>query len=122
MVAGRALVARFFLYAYTLLIVALSLQPHGTATVGSWDKLAHFGAYALFTLLAFIAFRETRRFLMVCIAISILGVLLELGQSLVPGRFASALDALTNAGGVAVAALFCVKCGGRTPERPRSRT
>lgn len=88
---------------YTAFIAVVSLLPAeqlSAATVN--DKIAHFLCYALFALLAGVLTLSPRRFLFFCIGIASFGLLLEGGQSLVPGRDSSLLDALANTAGTAL--------------------
>lgn len=94
---------------YTALVAWVSLQPASGVAIGSWDKAAHFFTYAIFAGLAWGISRSPRYFACVCAAIIAYGVLLEYGQSFVPGRFMSVPDVLANTAGVAAGALCCLK-------------
>jgi VanZ family protein len=64
-----------------------------------WDKLVHFVAYGGLTGLLGFAAHLDKRVLIGCVVIAI-GVLDEIMQSFVPGRFADAGDLLADALGV----------------------
>ncbi len=87
---------------FTAALTTVSLLPAETLSGASFnDKIAHFLCYALFALLAAALNFSVRRYLFVCLALAIYGLLLEGAQSLVPGRESSLLDALANTAGVA---------------------
>ena len=56
----------------------------------------HFGAYVIFTLLAWWAFRKNRIFYYAVVSIIVYGIGLEFAQMLSPGRQLSILGVLTN--------------------------
>jgi VanZ family protein len=94
---------------YAALVAFVSLQPASGVSIGHYDKLGHFLAYATFAFLARGISRSRQYFTYVCCAIVVYGALMEFGQSLVPGRDMSALDFLANTMGVVVGALLCMK-------------
>lgn len=79
-----------------------SLQPGVELPSQFWnaDKVYHLFAYAWLALLPFAVFRDRGAALGTALAMFGLGLALELLQSLIPGRFASAADMLANALGV----------------------
>ncbi len=79
-----------------------SLQPGVELPGQLWnaDKVYHLFAYAWLALLPFAVFQVPRAALCAALAMFGLGVVLELLQSLIPGRFASGMDMLANALGV----------------------
>jgi len=79
-----------------------SLIPHLELPVDFWnaDKLYHFAAYAWLGLLPMIGFRTRRVAVLAALSMLILGTLLEVVQSHIPGRDLSMLDALANSLGV----------------------
>lgn len=82
---------------YILLVIALSLIP--TASIGDGlhsDKLAHFIAYGVMGLLAYISVDSIRKKSYMFIFIISLGALLELFQLYIPGRSASYPDIIAN--------------------------
>jgi VanZ family protein len=88
---------------YVLVIVVLSLFPSGdTASIGVWDKVGHFLAYALMTLIGLFAFESRRARLLVIIFCLTLGVALEILQALTSAREPSIADGIANVAGVAV--------------------
>ena len=94
---------------YAALLAFASLQPGSGVSIGHYDKLGHFLAYAIFAFLAWGISRSGQYFTYLCCAIVIYGALMEFGQSLVPGRDMSALDFLANTMGVIVGAVLCMK-------------
>ena len=100
---------------YTALVALVSLQPSSGVAIGSWDKTAHFLTYAVFAVLAWAISRSPRYFVCLCLVIIAYGVLLEYGQSFVPGRHMSMADVLANTAGVVVAAVGCMKIYPRKP-------
>jgi VanZ family protein len=94
----------FVFLAYAAAVALLSLMPADGVGPGGWDKLAHFGCYALFTLLAFRVTPRQPGFLGLCIGIIGFGGALEYMQSLTPGRMMSGYDFGANMLGVVVGA------------------
>ena len=86
------------LVAYAGILAWLSLTPGSDSTpyFPHDDKVMHFFAYCLFSLIC-IPFMETR-FSIVIVALSVFffGTFMEIGQSFVPMREASLLDLLAN--------------------------
>lgn len=82
--------------------VFVSLLPHVELPVDFWnaDKLYHMFTYAWLGGLPVFAFTRRRNARMAAFSMIILGVLLEWGQSYVPGRSASLADATANTIGV----------------------
>lgn len=106
------------LLVYAVFIACVSLMPVGGGGVGQWDKAAHLAMYGLFALLGYWAVRQPRPFFFLCIGIVAYGGLMEILQSLTPGRMMSAYDCLANMLGVALGAWL-----GRSllPAAPRER-
>ena len=100
----RTKIAVFAIYA--LLVAFASLSPATGVSIESWDKLAHFLTYGLFTVLAYGVVKSTKAYLFVCLAIVLYSGLMEVGQAFVPGRSMSAYDLLANVTGVLLGALF----------------
>ena len=71
-----------------------------------WDKLQHFGAYLALSSLPVIGFRDKRRGFVVGLSKFLLGVLLELGQHVSPGRSVELGDVLANGVGVSCGTLL----------------
>jgi VanZ family protein len=94
---------------YAVLVAFLSLQPGDGSLVGSYDKVAHFVTYGIFATLAHRMNLSSRHYVYVCIGVVAYSGLLEVAQSLVPGREMSALDLLANTLGVALAMLLRTK-------------
>ncbi len=69
------------------------------------DKLLHFLAYTALAFLPVISFRTGPHKLQAVLFALALGYLLELGQSLVPGRHYDHRDMLANTAGIASGAL-----------------
>jgi VanZ family protein len=64
------------------------------------DKVMHFSAYLVLSLLPVIGFRDRRRGLMAGLSMFVLGVLLEGGQHFSPGRAVELGDVVANGMGV----------------------
>jgi len=81
-----------------------SLIPHLELPVDFWnaDKLYHFAAYAWLATLPMVGLRTRKVAVAAALSMLILGMLLEAGQSYLPGRIASFIDALANSLGVLV--------------------
>ena len=92
--------------AYALFVTVASLRPGGGSSFDPWDKLLHFATYAIFALLAYRVFGGGRRYAYACLGIVAYGGLIEVIQSMMPGRFMSGYDFLANTLGVAVAAFI----------------
>ena len=102
-------IARPLFWAALLLVTVVSLWPLSIAApVDHADKLVHFFFYLGLGLLAWWGglWPSQGRFAwIVALALIAHGIAIELGQSLVPNRFASLGDALANAAGVLGAAI-----------------
>ena len=94
---------------YAVLVAFLSLQPGNGSSIGPYDKVSHFLTYGMFAVLAHRINLSGRHFVYLCIGIVVYSGLLEVAQSLVPGREMSALDLLANTLGVALAMLLRTK-------------
>jgi VanZ family protein len=71
-----------------------------------WDKLQHFGAYLVLSLLPVIGLRDRRRGLMAGLSMFLLGVLMEAGQHFSPGRSVELGDVIANGVGVSCGTLL----------------
>ncbi|MGF1723880.1 VanZ family protein [Photobacterium nomapromontoriensis] len=73
------------------------------------DKMAHTLAYAIFAVQGFIQLKNRRRYMMLCIAIALYGMLLELIQHVfIPQRMGAIDDALANIIGVFIGYTVCM--------------
>lgn len=93
---------RLALALYAALVAYISLAPSSGGGLPLWDKAMHFTVYALFALLGSAVTTGQRQLLLTAVIIMFYGALLEVLQHQV-GRDMSALDALANSLGVAVA-------------------
>jgi VanZ family protein len=92
---------------YTGLIGWLSLSPvgpPGMEWLQLWDKAMHCSLYAIYLLLGCTLISRRQPLAWLAIGIFAYGALLELGQSLVPGRDMSVLDMLANGLGIGIGA------------------
>ena len=64
------------------------------------DKMLHFGAYLVLSVLPLIGFRERRRGVVAGLSMFLLGLLLEDGQQFSPGRAVEFGDVIANGAGV----------------------
>jgi len=78
------------------LVVGSLLPPHDVPVGDVNDKLLHFVAYAVVGMLATLAFRRTSHRVQCLVLLSLLGVALEFGQTLVPGRAFELADMAAN--------------------------
>lgn len=86
--------------AYIIVVIVLSLVPvSSTIGAGYSDKIAHFIAYGGMGVLAYFGTDSLRKRSYLFLSIIALGVLMEGLQFYIPGRSASYLDILANAGG-----------------------
>ena len=105
----------------TILLAAVSLLPSGSGPLGGWDSAItpdlqdalHVPAYALLVILATAAWRTRSRSgaapgIAIALACVGFGALMELAQSVIPGRMCSLGDGLVNALGVALGSLLMV--------------
>ena len=100
-------------------VVVGSLLPAGgpvmtqVARLHVSDKILHFSAYAVLSIIPALAFQRRRSVLLTAAALVVLGLALEFAQHIVPGRSTDMRDELANTAGVAAGIL--VAC----PLRPR---
>ena len=105
--------ALFVLYAIVLLVLSLA-SLRGIPSLGTSfdDKIGHFGAYFIFTLLIFNycnALKIRRALLCAFVIASFYGFLMEFLQKLLTtGREFDLYDALANAFGAVIAVLFII--------------
>ena len=70
------------------------------------DKVMHFGAYLVLSLLPVIGFRDRRRGIVAGLSMFVLGLLLEDGQHFSPGRAVEFGDVIANGAGVSCGVLL----------------
>jgi VanZ family protein len=70
------------------------------------DKMLHFGAYLVLSVLPLIGFRERRRGMVAGLSMFLLGLLLEDGQQFSPGRAVEFGDVIANGAGVVCGVLL----------------
>ena len=84
----------------------LCLAPIGVSSeIASGDKVVHFSMFFADAMLGMMATSRPRQ-VTVFLGLIALGVALEMGQGLVPGRMPSLADAAANTFGVGAAALL----------------
>lgn len=87
-------------------VTALSLAPAAALPpMDLWDKLEHAIAYACLAAAGCVGFPSRRGRLRVILALAVLGGLLELAQTLAPGREPSLGDWIANVTGIGVGCL-----------------
>jgi VanZ family protein len=92
---------------YGVFIAFVSLVPSEiTPDINLWDKGSHFIAYLVFAFLASRVTKNKKALAYVSVGIVIYSGLLEIVQSVVPGRMMSGRDLLANALGVAAGFLL----------------
>ena len=95
-----------------LLVVAGSLLPASSPAIRAVgmlqvdQKVLHFCAYAWLALLALIVVRRRSHAILIAVAMVLLGVTLEYGQKLVPGRAFEVRDMYINSFGVLTGVLL----------------
>ncbi len=85
---------------YAIAVAWLSLEPALGRELGSMDKSAHFATYLTFAVVAYIATRNNRQYLLACLLVMLFSIVLEFTQKMVPGRTFSLLDMRANGVGV----------------------
>jgi len=106
--------------AYAVSLFFVSSLPSEEIPVGmpyGMDKVAHAAAYAILALLFCRAVRSpgTGSLVLIALFCAAYGVLNELHQAYVPGRFASGWDAVANAVGASVTVLLWPRLRRSTP-------
>ncbi len=97
-----------FIAAVTVITFESLIAPIHSATPSTHDKLVHFGAYFILSLLAFLAYPKVKLWIL-GLGLLVLGGGLEIAQELMKqGRDGSIADQLANGGGV-VLGLILVK-------------
>ena len=73
------------------------------------DKVEHLAAYLITSFLGAYGFGDTgrKRLWQLALGLIIMGVVLEVGQNFVPGRYAEVVDGIVNAVGVALGMALC---------------
>ena len=100
--------SRAIFVAYAGLVAFISLRPMTTASIEPWDKLGHLIIYCIFAILANRVVVGKRHFQLLCLVIFLYSGLLELAQSLLPGRVMSGYDLLANGVGVLMGMLLVI--------------
>jgi VanZ family protein len=92
-----------------LAVILLSLLPQEVLPdPGTWDKLNHVMAYGVLALAGGLGFRGLRSLLFVGIGLLILGIALEITQTALTSRSASAYDALANLIGISFGSIAAI--------------
>lgn len=92
--------AAFYLSVAAIVYVSV-LPAQALIETGVWDKLEHAAVYGASTLIGLAAYREPRHVRPVAGGLIVLGIVLEIVQCVVPGRYGEVADASANAIGVA---------------------
>lgn len=99
---------QIILVCYIVIVCGLSLMPSASIPSGfQVDKYSHFIAYVLLGVLAYLSANTPRRRLYLFILGFFTGLILELLQFFVPGRYPGFLDLLANTLGLSVAYVAC---------------
>lgn len=92
-------------------ILYLSLTPTETLTVGN-DKISHFIAYSCLMLnIGIIVFPNKRKIFTGVVFAVLLGIIIEVLQYFIPGRFMSFGDAVANTLGVFLGTILILLFG-----------
>lgn len=95
--------ARVAFLSGVLIVTWLSLLPReDMPNVGVSDKLLHMAAYAALTVPGIFGFQSRRSVLFIAAGLLALGCILEIAQTMIPGRNASIFDASANGLGIAL--------------------
>lgn len=104
---------------YTLLIGYVSTldgaDPNAEAldlnqySIAHLDKILHFAAYAVFSVLAIDIFKTKKQVISICIVIVLYGLALELYQGTMPQREASFADFFANTMGIVAGSMFMTR-------------
>lgn len=109
----------FWVGIVTLIIVSVTprdlLTPLG---INIWDKLQHVLAYTILSGLGVMAYSGKKYLAVIFIGLVILGGVLEIIQSVIPGREASFEDAIANAVGAGIGLLFYQANWMKRPDHP----
>ncbi len=101
---SKAVIRRLAAVAFVagaLAVTILSLLPDNAMPhTRLWDKAQHVIAYLCLGLAGGIAFPDRRFVPVLGLGLVALGIGLEFGQAIIPGRYTSAWDALANTLGV----------------------
>ena len=89
---------------FAIIVAVTSLRPGDGVNIDPLDKVVHLLVYYIFAVLGYRALSNKRYYLSLCLGIVAYGVLMEFGQSHIPGREMSALDMLANTLGVILGA------------------
>jgi VanZ family protein len=83
---------------YIMLIAVVSLVPSDSRSlpVKHIDKVGHFLAYVLMAVLALVSYEKRGGQISAVLLTVVIAILLEWGQSFVPGRLATLTDGVTN--------------------------
>ncbi|MEZ8093915.1 VanZ family protein [Photobacterium swingsii] len=90
----------FLLYGVLISLLSLTQIELLHLTFAYHDKIEHFAAYSVFTLLAYFCTRNRQWAIVLCIGIIIYGGILEVLQASSTGRIASIADFCANVLGV----------------------
>ena len=89
-------------------ICYLSLTPTETIIVGN-DKISHFIAYSiLMTNIGLLTYEYKLQFKLGVIGAVLFGIVIEVIQHFVPGRYMSFYDVLANSAGVLIGVIFII--------------
>ena len=102
-----------FIY-WIILFIATTLPVESVPSIGVGDKLNHFGAYFVLSVLLFLALLFQKKFTLtlnliavyVLVISAVYGAADELHQMLIPGRSAEFLDWLSDVAGTFLGVIF----------------
>ncbi len=101
--------SRAAFFAGLLLVTVLSLLPRElVAPVPFWDKANHLAAYGALALAGGFGFQGKGAIWRVGLGLLVLGGVLEVAQTAVPGRYASLADLAANLIGIALGSLLAL--------------
>ncbi len=106
MTDSRQIVRMWFRVLFIALLsfpIVVSLLPieYTPPTFDIWDKILHVVTYMLVASVGALAFQGPGRWWQLVLGLACLGILLEVGQGFVPGRYPEVADGIANALGAA---------------------
>ena len=96
-----------------VVVVIASLLPGNNQVVGDLDKVGHLVMYASLAFFVCLNFPENKKRVVALILGIVLGALMEIIQSFIPGRSASMFDQIANTAGILAGTVLFYVVGNR---------
>ncbi|MBK8176252.1 MAG: VanZ family protein [Rhodospirillales bacterium] len=112
---ARPIAVTIFVLGFVTAAVLLLLPGNDLPTTNVWDKLEHGLVFAFLMTIGCVAFPSIRGVRRVAITLIALGTICEVLQLVIPGRSATAADAVANVIGIAAAIIgaWALRCRSR---------